>query len=59
MAFFLLSIVFDNVFTRLDINVPYRSMLEDAFKMIGIAGWTYYFLKLSADTTIGAIEGES
>ncbi len=47
LACFAMSIVLDSVVTAARLEVPYRVTLEDAFKMLGIAGWTYYFLAFS------------
>jgi len=44
---FLTSMVLNNILTRLSIDLPYRTMLEDAFKIIGIVGWSYYFIGLA------------
>lgn len=41
---FMLSMILDNVLTQIGIDIPYRTTLEDAFKIIGIIGWAYYFI---------------
>ena len=47
LVFFGLSMVLDNIFSRLSIEIPYRTVLEDAFKIIGIFGWAYYFISFA------------
>jgi hypothetical protein len=44
LGFFMMSMVLDNVLTQIGIDIPYRTTLEDAFKVIGIVGWSYYFV---------------
>ena len=47
LFFFLLSMVLDNVVERVGVDIPYRTLLEDAFKLIGILGWAVYFTTVS------------
>jgi len=55
LFFFLLSMVLDNVAERLAFEVPYRTLLEDSFKLIGIMGWAVYFVALSARSALPAV----
>ncbi len=47
---FAVSALLDSVVLILSIEVPYRTFLEDAFKLIGLVGWVFYFIKLSVDS---------
>lgn len=55
---FLLSMVLDNVVERLSLVIPYRTMLEDAFKIIGIVGWVWYFIGLSIGSVRATVSAE-
>ena len=54
-----MSMVLDNILTQLSIDIPYRTTLEDAFKLIGIVGWSYYFISLAVRAVGDGLSDES